>query len=228
MKIDTNKRRGNALKKIFVPHILNFNGALFLRKIGLFTLFFTVTSFAFSQTTTYTVITGLSSGVPGLTAGGVSESELQRRVNLQEYNDVITYLRRNSSNIIEASGVSFDRLTNILVNVIGFERRIAENDIRNIGNGYRVVWNRSPVFFNVNDWVVYLTDSSAQRLNSAQTAQSHFNRGNEFFNRRDYDMAILEFIDAIRLDPNFAQAHNNRGNAYLGKRDYDRAIADYT
>ena len=67
-----------------------------------------------------------------------------------------------------------------------------------------------------------------QNPSSANTARTHFERGELFSEREDWDTAIVEYTEAIRLDPNFKEAYYGRGNAYYEKKDYDRAIADCT
>jgi len=79
----------------------------------------------------FTVVTGR------VVTSNVTEEELLKRINLQSYNDIVSWLRWNSNNYVESTGVQHDRLVNVLVNNFKFERSAAENTIRNIGNYYK-------------------------------------------------------------------------------------------
>ena len=101
-----------------------------------------------NTTQRYTVVSGRAF------FSGITQDELRRRINLQEYNEIVSWLRRGSNNVVESSGVQFERLINVLVNNFRSERSAAENSVRNIGNNIRYQWL---VDSNgrVTEWIVY-------------------------------------------------------------------------
>jgi len=96
----------------------------------------------------YTIVTGRAY------ASSITQDELRKRINLQTYNDIVSWLRWGSNNVVESSGVQFERLINVLVNNFRNERSAAENNVRNIGNNIRYQWL---VDSNgrVTEWIVY-------------------------------------------------------------------------
>lgn len=99
----------------------------------------------------YTIVTGRA------TARNITEEELRKRINLQNYNEIVSWLRWGSINVIESTGVQFDRLINVLVNNFQNNRNTAENTVRGIGNNIRYQWL---VDSNgrVTDWIIYFAE----------------------------------------------------------------------
>jgi len=79
------------------------------------------------------------------------------QINLQSYDDIVSWLLRGSNNVIESSGVQFESLINVLVNNFKKERSVAENTIRNIGN--TIMYQRL-IDYNerVTEWIVYFRE----------------------------------------------------------------------
>jgi len=104
-----------------------------------------------NTTPVYTIVTGRA------VTAGITQDELRKRINLQSYNDIVSWLRWGSNNVVESSGVQFDRLINVLVNNFKNERNSAENTVRNIGNDIRYHWL---VDSNgrVTEWIVYFRE----------------------------------------------------------------------
>ena len=96
----------------------------------------------------YTIVTGRAF------FNNITQDELRKRINLQGYNEIVSWLRWGSDNVIETSGVQFDNLINVLVNNFKIERSAAENTVRNIGNNALYQWltNSSG---RITDWIVY-------------------------------------------------------------------------
>jgi tetratricopeptide (TPR) repeat protein len=71
--------------------------------------------------------------------------------------------------------------------------------------------------------------STEKSVKEPETAQIHFERGEEFFNNKDYSSAIKEFTRVIEMDPNFVRAYAARGLAYFYKdnSEYKRALDDF-
>ena len=61
----------------------------------------------------------------------------------------------------------------------------------------------------------------------AESAESHFLKGNAHFGAGELDLAFTEYSLAISLNPEYANAYGNRGAAYGEKGDYDSAIEDF-
>jgi len=104
-----------------------------------------------NTTPLYTIVTGR------VISAGITQDELRKRVNLQSYNDIVSWLCWGSNNVVESSGVQFDRLINVLVNNFRNERSAAENTVRNIGNNTRYQWlvNSNG---RVTEWIVYFRE----------------------------------------------------------------------
>jgi len=100
--------------------------------------------------TLYTIVTGR-------TYTSITQEELRKRINLQSYDNIVSWLRWNSNNVVESSGVQFDRLINVLVNNLKNERSAAEITVRNIGNTIMYHWL---VDSNgrVTEWIVYFRE----------------------------------------------------------------------
>ena len=99
----------------------------------------------------YTVITGRSFSL------SITQDELRKRINLQEYNEIISWLRWGSNSVVESKGIASENLISVLVNNFKSERTTAENNIKNIENTIRYQWltdsnNR------ITDWIVYSLD----------------------------------------------------------------------
>ena len=105
-------------------------------------------SSAISITSVFVVVTG-KAFLPSIT-----EEELIKRINLQGYNELIHWLSYGSINIVESSGVSFDRLANVLVNNFRHDRNTAENTIRSIGNNSQYHWLMD-LNGCITEWIVY-------------------------------------------------------------------------
>jgi hypothetical protein len=99
----------------------------------------------------YKIITGRAD-----TYGPITQDELRKRINLQSYNDIVSWLRYNSHNVVESSGVTFDRMVTVLVNNFKMERNNAENSLRNIGNNSRYHWLYSGD--RVTEWIVFIKE----------------------------------------------------------------------
>jgi len=99
----------------------------------------------------YTIVTGRAF------ATSITQDELRKRINLQNFNDIVSWLRWGSNNVVESSGVQFDRLINVLVNNFRNDRSAVENTVRNIGNNTRYQWL---VDSNgrVTEWIVYFRE----------------------------------------------------------------------
>jgi len=99
----------------------------------------------------YTIVTGKAF------AASITQEELRKRINLQNYNDIVSWLRWGSNDVVESSGVHFDRLINVLVNNFKNERSAVENTVRNTGNNIRYQWL---VDGNgrVTEWIVYFRE----------------------------------------------------------------------
>ena len=96
----------------------------------------------------YTVLTGR------VFTTSITVDELKKRIYLQNYNDIVSWLRLGSINVVESTGVQFDRLINVLVNNFNNELSAAENAVRNIENYSRYHWlvdNNG----NITEWIVY-------------------------------------------------------------------------
>jgi hypothetical protein len=99
----------------------------------------------------YTIVTGKTY------ATSITQDELRKRINLQNYNDIVSWLRWGSNDVVESSGVQFDRLINVLVNNFKSERSVAENSVRNIGNNVRYQWLVNS-YGRVTEWIVYFKE----------------------------------------------------------------------
>jgi len=99
----------------------------------------------------YTIVTGRAF------VNSITQEELRKRINLQNYNEIVSWLRWGSNNVVESTGVQFDRLINVLVNNFRNERNAAENTVRNIGTNIRYHWL---VDSNgrVTEWIVYFLE----------------------------------------------------------------------
>jgi hypothetical protein len=76
---------------------------------------------------------------------------------LQNYNDIVSWLRWGSNNVIESTGVQFDRLINVLVNNLKNEQSAAENTVRNIGNSIKYQWLVDSDGF-ITEWIIYFKE----------------------------------------------------------------------
>ena len=99
----------------------------------------------------YSIITGRAY------SSSITQDELRKRINLQGYDDIVSWLRWGSHNVVESTGVQFDRLINVLVNNFRNDRSTAENSVSNMGNNIRYHWL---VDSNgrVTEWIVYFRE----------------------------------------------------------------------
>jgi len=113
--------------------------------------FVSMDSIVHKSASVYTIVTGKSYTT------SITQDELRKRINLQNYNDIISWLRWGSNNVVESSGVQFDRLINVLVNNFKDERNVAENTVRNIGNNSMYQWLIDSKG-RVTEWIVYFRE----------------------------------------------------------------------
>jgi len=99
----------------------------------------------------YTIITGRTVSI------SITEDELSKRINLQNSNDIISWLRMGSIDIIESSGVQFDRLINVLENNFKNDYNSARNTVRNIGNNVMYHW-LADSNGRIIEWIVYFME----------------------------------------------------------------------
>jgi hypothetical protein len=106
---------------------------------------------AINTTPSYTIITGRAY------ATSITQDELRKRINLQNYKEIASWLRWGSSDIVESTGVQFNNLINVLVNNFKIERYTAENTVRNIGNNISYHWliNNNG---RVTEWIIYFRE----------------------------------------------------------------------
>lgn len=102
-------------------------------------------------TSKYKIVTGRAYSF------SISQDELRKRINLQNYNDIVSWLRWGSNNVIESTGVQFDRLINVLVNNLKNEQSAAENTVRNIGNSIKYQWLVDSDGF-ITEWIIYFKE----------------------------------------------------------------------
>ncbi len=64
-------------------------------------------------------------------------------------------------------------------------------------------------------------------VSGADTADAHFQQGNEFVENGQFEEAIAEYEAALALEPDHVSALTNLGVAYYNTEQFEQAIAQY-
>ena len=78
----------------------------------------------------------------------------------------------------------------------------------------------------IEDFDKAIKQKGGTRLQGADLAQAHYNRGISQAALGEHKKAIKDFDKAIELKWSLAKNHFNRGKAYFNLREYDKAIGD--
>jgi tetratricopeptide (TPR) repeat protein len=78
-----------------------------------------------------------------------------------------------------------------------------------------------------NVWLNDLTLWSDTVMKSPDSADAHFDLGNEYKSQGQLDKAVIEQQAALRLKPDFSDAHNSLGVAYKSLGQLDKAVAEF-
>src|ERR1700691_3816324 len=69
---------------------------------------------------------------------------------------------------------------------------------------------------------------TATQSPSADSAEAHFNRGNQLMHSKDWRAAEAEFDKAIALKPDYAAAYEGSGNCHGRLHEYKDALKDHS